>query len=189
MKVKMSMDLIYQASNDGTIVISEQSVRYSDNELLQFFEDAVQKGSWTINLQKKETGLFIYNVNVGSLAIELYVYLTNVRSSSRGRAKEQRIQLNANISKTGFEISNSKTKKCLVLGVYRRGNKNIICGWNAEKKNNQGKQKSCYVDIETIAIAMRDGFSSKRDNAGDVVCVFKPDFLHYYIMNLEKLHD
>jgi hypothetical protein len=184
----MATGIIYQASNDGTIEIAEQNERYSDNELAIFFEQSFNMDSWKIDLLDREPGLLVYNVNVGSVTIDLYIYLTNVRSSSRGRTKEQRIQLNSGLSKTGFEIENSRTKKCLVLGVYRRGNENIICAWNAEKKNNQGKQKSCYIDIETIAIAMRDGFSTKRDNVGDVVCAFKPEFLHYYIMNSEKLH-
>lgn len=185
----MAQSLIYQAINDGTIVIAEQMERYSDNQLKLTFEHAVKKGSWNAELISQENGLLIYNVNVGSITFGLYLYLNNVRSSSRGRAKEQRIQLNSNISSRGFNFVNSKMNKCVILGIYRGENEDIFCAWDAEKKNNHGKQKSCYIDIESIALAMRNGFYCKRDNAGDVVCAFKPDFIHYYLMNLEKLHE
>jgi hypothetical protein len=181
--------IIYQAKNDGTIEIAEQNKKLTEEQLRLLFESSLDKGSWQLQLVGQELGLLIYNVSVGSLILKLYVYLFNVHSSSRGRTREQRIQLNPSLSRKGFSHTNSKTNKCLVLGVYKRDDAPIICAWNAEKKNNHGKQKSCYIDIETIAIAMRDGFCSKHDNVGDVVVAFKPEFIHYYITNMETLHE
>lgn len=180
--------LTYQAKPDGTIELDIQSPAFSDDELRQTIEEAIGDESWKFKLLDQEKGLLIYNLIVGNILMELYVYIFNVRSSSRGRAKEQRIQLNSNISIRGFEFINSRTRKSLILGIYRKDSNTIFCAWDAKKKNNNGKQKSCYISIETLATAMRDGLAKKKDGVGDIAYAFKPEFLHYYIMNLEELH-
>jgi hypothetical protein len=179
----------FQALSNGTIELGIQPSRLEDSELEECFLNSITSGEWSATLLRKSQSMYVYNVSIGTIIFELYVYLFNVRSSSRGRAKEKRIQLNASTPEEGFKYFNGRTKKSIVLGVYRRDDNTIFCAWNSEKKNNNGKQKSCYINIEVIAEAMRDGFSKRRDNAGDVVCAFKSEFLHYYIMNLAELHD
>lgn len=179
---------IYQAKNDGTVIIQEQSEKYSNQALREILENSISKEGWSTEFVEEEAGLYVYNMINTGITLQLYIYLTNVRWSSRGRAKEQRIQLNSNLSDKGFNIISGITKKCLVLGIYEFNEKVIFCTWEARKKNNHGKQKSCYIDIDTIATAMRDGFSRREDGVGDVVCAFRPEFIHFYIMNLEWLH-
>lgn len=179
---------VYQANNDGSIELNVQSVKLLDHELLKMFETFFCKGSWQCNQVSKDAGLTIYHVVCGNITFDLYLYILNITSSSRNRPREQRIQLNHNISDKGFLTAHQPLNKCVILGVYRYKDETIFCSWHSEEKNNHGKQKSCYVDIKTIATAMRDGFAKRKDTVGSVVCAFKPEFIHFYLMHLEELH-
>ncbi len=182
------MSKVYVANTDGTISMNEQpqSNGACDNKIV--FENALHYDGWYFDLVEDKPGLHLYNASCGEDIFDLYVYIKSVRSSSRGRSLEHRIQLNSNISPDGFINMNQESKVCLVLGVYTNSNKTIICAWDPVKKNNRGKQKSCYIDIKTIANAMRDGFAKRTDNAGDIVYAFEPQFLRYYIKNINEFH-
>ncbi len=182
------MNKVYIARSDGTIYLGDQPRGTNHSENKNIFEDSLNYDGWYLNYNKSEPGLLIYSVGIGDEISELYVYLKTVRSSSRGRSLEHRIQLNASISKSGFINMNQNNKICVILGVYTISKKKILCTWDPLKKNNDGRQKSCYIDIRTIAKAMRDGFAKRVDNAGDIVYAFEPQFLRYYIVNINNLH-
>lgn len=182
------MSAVYQARSDGSIELGDQPNTLSDDSILDLMNDILNRGAWNAELINRKSSLFEYRINVGSTIFKLYTYVINVSSSSRGRPKEQRIQLNSGTPTEGFDNLGKSNTTVMLLGIYNHDKEPVICAWKPEDKNNYGKQKSCYVNINTISNALRDGFAKRRDGKNHIVCAFKSNFIHYYLMNKDELH-
>ena len=123
--------------------------------------------------------------------LETYIF-PNLAGTARGRPSEKRIQITRPYDehRNDFELGITGHHRCLLLGMYRSAQEDVvICAWNAAAYQGHADPTSCYVDIEAIAGAFRFGLDRWRDNRGRYVCCFRPEFMHYYIENMARLHE
>ncbi|MFC0189452.1 AAA family ATPase [Fictibacillus aquaticus] len=186
------MPSYYQANKDGTVELAEQPIGPNRNEIVQILNSALRGNGWNVDHSEVASQPFKFRISANNFAIDLYIYCWRISNGGReSRKYEQRIQIGSSGSE-GFEIDNysQSAKKGLLLGIYyREETEPIIVAWETEKNKNHGSSKSCFVDINSIAIALRDGFIQTRDNRNNLICAFKKQFLNYYISNLNLLHN
>lgn len=74
------------------------------------------------------------------------------------------------------------------LCFYKRDGVFILCAWRSKWTKSNESNALYKVDADTIAEAVRDGFSRELRNRGkDAVCAFKPEFLPFFLKNKDFL--
>jgi len=196
--ILLAMAKTKQANCDGSIVDGEDPEHPSPEQRDSYLKEALISHDWSLDsFNKIDLGGRYSKVSAkvsrGNKAyhLEIYVFL-NLAWSSGGRSlHEKRIQLSREYQEhsNDFRLDNTKSHKCLLLGIYRRDNKTVFCAWPTSSYLNHNKPSSCYVSIEAIADAMRIGFGQYKDQKGMLVCCFQPSFIHFYIENIAQLHN
>ena len=154
---------------------------YRLHSLVQKSYPPTQFVKFTADIEKGQTRLLL----------EIF-YFSNFAWSSGGRSShEKRIQISQDWDEHSAEFSLSKVgpKRCLLIGTYSRDGHTIFGAWDASAYQHHRAPSSCYVDVDAIANAMRDGFGQSTDSKGRLVCCFRPEFMHFYINNMEVLHE
>ncbi|MFC5773226.1 AAA family ATPase [Ectobacillus antri] len=188
----MTDSIYYQANSDGSVAIGPQPEGPNKAEIIQTLVQALSINGWNIDHENVSKQPYVFNISAKERFIDVYIYCWRISNGGRAsRPYEQRIQI-GKAGEEGFLIDNSASpfKKGLLLGMYKKdGEAPIIVAWETEKNRHHGASKSCFVDIRTIAQAMRDGFVQTRDTDGNLICAFKKEFLNFYIVNLKNLHN
>ena len=123
--------------------------------------------------------------------LEIYIF-PNLASGQRDtRPYEKRIQLTREYEEHSedFELNKTDDHRCLLLGLYLGEQNNpVICAWDPYAYRGHKSPSSCYVDVRAIADAYRTGFGRSEDAKNRYVCCFRPEFIHYYLANMDQLH-
>jgi hypothetical protein len=186
------MDYDYkQANKNGDTFFGPQPEGPERGETVDIIKAGLSSNGWTIVAEETTRQPFklVLKANTNQLTVNIYCW--RISNGGRKRESEQRIQI-GNADKAAFFIDNSsEDQKGLLLGVYRStspGTEPIFVAWETEKNKNHGSSKSCFVSIEAIALAMRDGFIQTRDTDNNLICAFRKEFLNFYIVNMQNLH-
>lgn len=115
------------------------------------------------------------------------VFLGNIRDEKRND-KEKKIQLNGKDPRLMEE-----GKENIILGVYCFQSTDdlkdyLIAAWPVDPNTNYPTNPSIRgINIDLFQLAKFQGFVSNkfRDN---IVYVFRPEFIHYYLQNKNRLH-
>ncbi|MGG3974357.1 AAA family ATPase [Bacillus paranthracis] len=179
----------YQANPDGSIVLGEQPKGPSKTEVIETLRAGLSFNGWSIEEEQSSNQPYVFKLSSSERTLDVYVYCWRISNGGRNREFEQRIQI-GKCGEEGFQIDNrNQLKKGLLFGMYKQENcDSIIVAWETENNRERGASKSCFVDIRSIAQAMRDGFVQTKDNKGNLICVFKKEFLNFYISNMELWH-
>ncbi|MBQ7159400.1 MAG: AAA family ATPase [Treponema sp.] len=122
----------------------------------------------------------IYQITPGGRAIV---------SGTEDAEKEFRIQIKAKDYNFIFDKQNSGIKS-LQIGIYKFYNILIFVAWKPKQSTaNPETPISTQVGIEEIAKAVKYGFNQYKNKSGAYVCLFKQEFLPFYIKNSDWLHD
>lgn len=179
--------VIYNANQDGTIELGDAIKSKSPTEIKEILEKSLKVNNWKVEYLEKNKGMYKYIIKKGDIDIKLNIYIANISWASRSNPQEYRRQLASDISRVGFEVIESEKEYTLLLGLYDK-DKPVFVGWDKNNKDNNGKQNSIYVNISTIAEALRDGFSIDKDEKNHIVCAFLPEFIHFYVKYKNKIH-
>jgi hypothetical protein len=187
-----------QAKLDGTLENGQDPPHPSLDQRKLNLQTALSSNGYALHSLSKTTYAnsqfvkFTADVQNGQLRLELEIfYFPNLAWSSGGRRDtEKRIQLSQDWSdhSVEFELSKTGSKRCLLIGTYTRNGQTIFAAWDAASYRNHRSPSSCYVDVDAIATAMRDGFGQSLDAKNRMVCCFRPEFIYYYINNMQELH-
>jgi hypothetical protein len=131
------------------------------------------------------------HISKGDRSYDLSVFVfPNLAYASRG-LEEKRIQLSREYQYHEREFNLSKTgqERCLLLGMYTRQAKTVICAWDAQAYTGHKAPSSCYVRVPALADAMRNGVGQSIDGKDRLVFCFQPDLLAYYVENMRELHE
>ena len=90
----------------------------------------------------------------------------------------------------GYEVEQSETEKTVMLGIYKRDTFDdyLICAWQPSEWGNRGKAFNCFIDVHALAEAFRSGFTNDHSKLPRKVFAFRPEFIHYYLLNKDRLH-
>ena len=182
--------MYYQANSDGTIMKGSDPIGPTREEISNKIYNMLNSHQWKVLDYKVSEKPFEFNISInGNEQLKLYIYCWRISNGGRiSRPNEKRIQISSNCNSIGFDSFNSYKQKTLLLGIYMVDDIDIYVAWEAEKNKNHGKSKSCFVDISSIAEAIKYGFVQSYDANKNIICVFQKEFIHYYIHNIESLH-
>lgn len=189
-------EIYYQANPDGTYEKKSEPSGPNPSKIKQILENSLKSYGWEIDFDNLRSNPYHGVLKNTGLNIDMYIYCWRASNGGReSRPKEKRIQIGSNADRTPLSRNNDESNRTLLLGIYEpdsmdnsSGTTPIIIAWESEKNKNAGASKSCFTDVEHISRAMRDGFAQYYNSTGDLVCAFRPEFIHFYIMNLKNLH-
>lgn len=184
-KKEVKYDWIHE---DGSIIREEHDKNYYKNtkeDISKILSDALKQ-------YHNDDKLSVYEKNNNILYSKETVFcIKNVTPGGRDQTypDEFRIQQKASDWNEAFQLAKTEEKKGVLLGIYYTEDLSnpIICTWKlqeSEKLNSISKQ----VHSEAISNALKKGFSQEKTK-NEYVCVFRKEFLFFYLDNLTWLHD
>lgn len=185
----------YQAQTDGTYQIGWEPEGPNTTRIKAILQNSLGSYGWTVNFDNISSNPYHGVLTNTNLNIDIYIYCWRISNGGRtNRPCEKRIQIGSNADRSPLARENQGNNRTLLLGIYepvdgQQFQTPIIVAWESKKNQNAGSSKSCFTDVANISTAMRDGFSQYYNSDNDLVCAFRPEFMHFYIMHLNKLHN
>ena len=176
-----------QALLNGTLEDANDFDGYSELNLLR---QALETNSWIISeIVTERAGYNYIKIANGDKELTLHVYLKKVTWRNRSEF-EKAMQFPADHITSGYEIEQSETEKTIMLGIYKRDSFDdyLICAWQPSEWGNRGKAFNCFIDVHALAEAFRSGFTHDVSKLPRKVFAFRPEFIHYYLLNNNRLH-
>lgn len=189
--------MVFQAAADGSIYKGDNPAHPTVVQRRETLERALGSMGWTAKIsESKLGGRFVkFNADIRKadmqLSLDIFIFPNLNWGNRPGRLYEKRIQITRPFAEHSQEFQHPQTgpNRCLLLGINRIDeNQSVICAWDASSYIDHGASNSCWGDVRGIAEAFKVGFSQTIDRNGRYVCYFKPEFIHYYLANMEALH-
>ena len=176
----------YHANSDGTVERSDPPSELTSGEDLQIIESAFGIYGHSFSWVDQGGQPYKATAQVGRENRNVVFRVKSVSGGGRPDSipKEQRIQI------TGEQLNelvdvNTSGGIGLILGVYKRNGVSIIVAWRPMNKQ-AGGNVSKQANIQMIADAMFCGFAQFEYPTGNgVVCAFRPEFMQYYLLNVD----
>lgn len=176
-----------QALLNGTL---EDAIDFDGYKELDLLKESLEKNSWIIaDLKTEKAGYNFIKIVNGDKEISLHVYLKKVNWRHRND-NEKGIQFPGDHITTGYDIEQTDNEKTVMIGIYKRDSFDdyLICAWQPEEWGNRGKPFNCFIDVHALAEAFRIGFTNDKTKLPRNVFAFRPEFIHYYLLNKDSLH-
>ena len=179
------------AEPNGSIVTEnyDKSTRPTQEQIEELFKEALFVYGHQAKIEKKTEETYQVNYSNGNQEKEIYVSLKPVTPGGRSSdlADEHRI-LQLPIYLNWVNTKKQEGKDTAFLGIYTRGGVTLICAWkvvgtNADPKSRISKQ----VKVNTLAYAMRNGIAQQKRTDDDYVCVFRKEFIYFFLENAYQL--
>lgn len=177
----------YQIENDGSISQAETELLVDQKIILT---ELFEQFSWNVIRIEKNGAKYAIDIqnSHSKKILKLNVFTGNIRDESRNE-KEKKIQLNGSDPRI---IEENRIN--IVLGIYCRHNTDslkdlIFAGWSVDKNTNYPSNPSIRgLTTDLIQSAKIVGFV-KHEFKSKYVCIFRPEFIFYYIENISNIHN
>ena len=178
-----------QLSSDGKIVMDVNPPTFSTYEIREIIFDSLNKHDFRFEWKERKSQPYSGILNDGEKDIHLYIYAWNMTPAYRKNDSEKRIQIQAKVDNTGIDRTITENEKTIILGVYNVVNgAPLLASWDPYANRGHG-QKSCYVQIEDVAQAMKNGICRFSDKNGSPIFTMKPEFLGQYVSCLKSYNE
>lgn len=127
-----------------------------------------------------------YRNTVNNLQKNIVVYYGNIRNEERND-REKKIQLNGKDPRANPNPS-------IILGVYCYESNDVLenlvfAGWNIDPDTNYpGNPSIRGLNIDSLQKARFNGLY-KHNFKNNYVCTFRPEYIFYYIENIQSIHN
>jgi len=179
----------FEANLDGSLVLNQQ---YLDFNPLEEVENSLRQKNWTFNeLERGGTSMLKGDLNLGEITKQITLTIGKIQNQEEGRnPREKRIQISPQNTTIGHDFEETGNDLYTIIGVYKREiyDDTVFCAWSSEVIRNPNTQISVRVKIDLIAEALVKGFARTYNDAHQIVCAFRPEFIHYYLLHKEGLH-
>ena len=189
--------MVWQAATDGTLFEGNDPGHPSVDQRREILVQSLSSMGWAVEAEQHDPqGRFVkFTAQVekagAELTLETYIFPNLAYGNRPTRPYEKRIQLTRPYEEHAddFQLQKTGDHRCLLLGFYLGGEGDpIICAWDSGAYLEHAVPNSCYVDVRAIADAYRTGFGRSEDSKNRYVCCFRPEFIHYYLANMDYLH-
>ena len=190
--------MVWQAATDGTLYEGEEPQHPSVERRYALLTQALGSLGWTVNLTQHQPPprvrfvKFTAEVEKADQELTLEIYLFPNLAFRNRSPHEKGIQLTRPYEEHAddFQLGKTGNHRCLLLGVYKgTEDEPVFCAWDSAAYLNHANPNTCYTNINAIADAYRTGFGRYLDRTNNrYACCFKPEFIHYYIANMDTLH-
>jgi hypothetical protein len=180
----------YEANLDGTSVIGTQFINFNP---LEKIKSSLQTMNWSFTeIKRSGTSMLKGSLSLGAVSKTITFTIGKVQDQdpNRPNKREKRIQITKANTTIGFNFNESSDEQYAIIGVYKREiyEDTIFCAWPKEAILNPNTAISVRLKIDLIAKALTNGFAKTLNDANQMVCAFRPEFIHYYLLNKEDLH-
>ena len=176
----------YELNQNSEIVEYDgdtQFVANTNNTILELFS----QGIYTSRITNQDGSVYTLEItnNVTQNTKSILLYYGNIRNESRNPS-EKKIQLN------GKDPRDSEIP-AIILGLYcYQSNdilENLICSaWYVDDTVNYPSNPSIRgINVQMFQEARFNGFI-KKDYRNNTVCVFRPEFIFYYLDSINEHH-
>jgi len=127
-----------------------------------------------------------YRNTVNNIRTNIVVYYGNIRNEDRNE-REKKIQLNGKDPRTNPNLS-------IILGVYCYEANDVLenlvfAGWKIDPDTNYpGNPSIRGLNIDSLQKARFSGLY-KHNFKNNYVCTFRPEYIFYYIENIQSIHN
>ncbi|MDD2985533.1 AAA family ATPase [Flavobacterium sp.] len=127
-----------------------------------------------------------YRNTVNNIQKNIVVYYGNIRNEERND-REKKIQLNGKDPRANPNLS-------IILGVYCYETNDVLenlvfAGWNIDPDTNYpGNPSIRGLNIDSLQKARFNGLY-KHNFKNNYVCTFRPEYIFYYIENIQSIHN
>jgi hypothetical protein len=179
-----------EINHDGTVVVDAPQLATNIDLLIT---QALHQNNWIVNQTLTDGSLRNFDItNVIGETFHLRVFLGKVRVDATRPANEKKIQLGSKDPRI-LKATDTADSKTYILGVYVRNsndslNDSIFAAWDILESVNYPGNVSIRLKSELLQKAKIKGFAQMLNDAGTLICAFRPEFIHYYLMNSEFLH-
>lgn len=186
----------YQFAIKGGRIVSapyDKGSNLSVNQVLDSLDSALREFPFPAQIEQVPEYSDVFHVMFpeGNDGIgDIFICAKGTTPGGRsGLTDEQRIQPKAKYLNYVFEQGQAG-KKAVFLGVYHRDEETIFCTWKvtASTAGSGETPVSKQIKIASIAKAMKEGFVQQDKGYGEYACVFRPEFLFFYLRNCDWLH-
>ncbi|GGC76218.1 hypothetical protein GCM10011387_32500 [Pedobacter quisquiliarum] len=182
----------WEVDHDAKLIKADQALASQIDNLLK---DILSVYKWQVTHTSSSGSLRGFKITHNALgSLDLNIYVGSVRKEEDRRSdKEKRIQL-GNKDPRSTKQTDSFVSKTLILGIYvfnqnDSWEETIIVAWPIINTFNYPSNPSLRTNIDLLQKAKALGFSSMRNEAGSLICAFRPEFIHFYIENKDSLHN
>lgn len=180
----------YEANLNGTVEVAKAFTEFDEGETLL---KLLREMGWSPQPPSfGRGGYYRIGVKLNERNLILHVYLKKLTFGGReNRPYEKRAQFSAGLDRAGFEVIETDQELSLILAIYRREKYSdvILCAWSTgDWGYNAGRAFNCFVDIHSIAMALRVGLNQHQTASGQIACCFRPHFLKLYLENRALIH-
>lgn len=176
----------YELNQNSQIVEYDgntQFVENTNNTIVELFS----QGIYTAKISNKDGSVYSLEItnNVTQNTKSILVYYGNIRNESRNPS-EKKIQLNGKDPR-GSEIP------AIILGIYCFESNDVLkdlicCAWYVDDNVNYSSNPSIRgINVQMFQEARFNGFI-KKDYRNNTVCVFRPEFIFYYLDSIDEHH-
>lgn len=183
----------YFTDYDGNIIVEnyKNPANVTPEQILSVLCEAFNQFpyQYSITQAKDLEDIFIVTSNDNAQEDIVICAKATTPGGRSGLKNEQRIQAQAKFLNFVYD-SKKNGKMGVFLGVYLREKRVVFCTWKVAQSmaSNESVPISKQIKIETIAKAIKEGFARQDKGKGEYVCAFKPEFLYFYLNNLDWLH-
>lgn len=185
---------VTQIEKDGTKVTDFDPDQVSFEEQEDIIRAGLLDRGWTVDFLQadKPSRRRLFKIEKGGVALQVITYIFPNLAWSNGKRSvdEKRIQLSRDYAEheADFALEKNGNPRCALMGIYRRKELTLFCAWDASAYANHKNPNSCYVRVDAMSAAARNGIGQAMDSKGRLVCCFTPDMLAYYLENMSFLH-
>ena len=186
-----------QTNSTGLIADGDEPPHPTAQEVLAYLRQALISNGWTgtVDVVERIAGSknlkFHAEIVKGDVnyALEIYVF-RNLSWRNRG-VHEKGIQLSEEYEHHAqdFQLPYSDNHDCLLLGIYAPSPDQVVyCAWKPSAYLDHKSPSTCYTNVEVIRDAYLFGFGATLDKKDRWTYAFRPNFIHYYLHNIDLLH-
>lgn len=180
----------YEARLDGEVEVGETFMEYDELTALKSVFERLDMAPEPITSGRG--GYYLFQIVAQGKNIRLHVYLKKLTFGGRdNRPYEKRAQFSASLDRRGFDAVQSENEISLILAIYQREefSDTAICAWDIEDWGvNVGRAFNCFIDIHTVARALKEGIAQHETSIGQIACCFQPSNFLFYLNNRSILH-
>ena len=177
----------YELNQKSEIVEFEGNVQFVEDKQ-QVLKDLFSQGVYEcteINNDGCEWSISYRNV-ITNESKNIIVFYGNIRNEDRNN-REKKIQLNG-------KDPRNKASKSIILGVYCFNSTDnlkdlVFAGWNIDPNTNYPTNPSIRgLNVDILQHARFYGLY-RNNYSNNIVCTFRPEFIFYYIENIDIIHN
>ena len=174
---------------NNNLVYDEPEKRFPKQELLKEFEKFINVSGFSVKEWKNSDHVpYELIVNKDGINYRLIIFLKNITGAGwADKPNIKRVQVtNVRVVDIDNYINTTDTEALIILGYYNFDNNPIMVAWNAYRYVSHNKNRSCYIDIESLLEGYNNGYITKTCS-DQRVWVFRPSYFETFLKNyIEK---